>query len=109
MFTQLRRLPAAKVPKNDMHACKDALLTIYNGHIVAKACEELEIKNPSEDPLPSTTVDLKKIATKLSTNARLCRKPLEETGDGKYNYARYLCHYTALVSEFRGGTTHYLD
>ena len=28
---------------NPLHACKDALLTVFKGHIVAAACTELNI------------------------------------------------------------------
>ena len=91
-----------------MHACQDALLTIYNGHIVAKACEELGIQAPDEVPPPSTTVDLNHLATKIVDECTIVteailRQPLEESGDGKYNYARVLCHYTALATEFLDG------
>ena len=49
-LTHSRRLPEAEVLKDNMHACQDALLTIYNGHnvIVAKACEELHIQTSDE-------------------------------------------------------------
>ena len=43
LFTRLGRLSKAKKPKDDMHACQDALLTVFKGHIVAAACTELNI------------------------------------------------------------------
>ena len=45
------RLSKAKKPKDDMHACQDALLilTVFKGHIVAAACRELNIGGPEGD------------------------------------------------------------
>ena len=34
-----------------MHACHDALLTVFKGHIVAAACIELGIEGPDMDLL----------------------------------------------------------
>ena len=42
---QLGRLPQAKVPKKDLHACLDALHTIFKGHIVAAARSELGLES----------------------------------------------------------------
>ena len=91
-----------------MHACQDALLTVYNGHIVAKACLELGIQKPDETPPPSTVINLKQLATKIVdeftiiSEAILC-KPVAESSDSMYNYTRVLCHYAALVTEFLDG------
>ncbi len=52
LLTQLRRLQDAKVPKDNMHVRQDALLTTYDGHIVA--LEVLGIGSPDESPKPST-------------------------------------------------------
>ena len=49
LFTSLGRLPKANKPKDDMHACQDALLTVFKGHIVAAACRELNIGGPEGD------------------------------------------------------------
>ncbi len=102
LLTQLRRLPDAKVPKDNMHACQDALLTIYDGHIVAKALEVLGIGSTDESPTPSTTVDLKQLATTIVNDCTIVSeailgKTIEESGDNTYNYTRVLCHYTALI------------
>ncbi len=108
LLTKLRRLPNAKVPKDNMHACQDGLLTIYDGHIVGRALIELGISKPDDTPSPTTTIDLKQLATKIVDDFTvisdvLLDKPVEDSGDGKYNYARVLCHYTALVTEFLDG------
>lgn len=91
-----------------MHACQDALLTVYNGHIVAKACLELNIQHPDEMPPSSTLINLKDLATKIVDEftiipEALLGKPLAESSDSVYNYARVLCHYAALVTEFLDG------
>ncbi len=33
----------AKKPKNDMHTCQAALLTVFKGHIVTAGCKEIDI------------------------------------------------------------------
>ena len=43
LFSLIKRLPAAKKPKEDMHACTDALFTVLKGYIVAAACRKLKI------------------------------------------------------------------
>ena len=49
LFSQLGQLPTAKVPKKDFHACYDALLTVFKGHIISSACKVLEIERPDAD------------------------------------------------------------
>ena len=49
LFTRLGRLSKANKPKDDMHACQDAFLTVFKGHIVAAACAELNIGEPEGD------------------------------------------------------------
>ena len=49
LFTRLGRLPKARKPKDDMHACQDALITVFKGHVVAAACTELVIEGPIDD------------------------------------------------------------
>ena len=46
----LRRLPAAKKPKDEVNACVDILLTILKGHYIAAACSILGISAPDETP-----------------------------------------------------------
>ena len=52
LFSLIKRLPAAKKPKEDMHACTDALFTVLKGYIVAAACQELGIDIDTES-IPS--------------------------------------------------------
>ena len=37
----LGRLPHANIPKKDLYACLDALLTAFKGHVVAATCDFL--------------------------------------------------------------------
>ena len=37
-FSKLGRLPKAKAPKEDFHACFDALMMVFKGHVVVSAC-----------------------------------------------------------------------
>lgn len=103
LLTKLRRLSNAKVPKENMHACQDALLTVYNGHIIAKACMEFNIMKPNETP--SIAINLAvKIADELTVISQaVLLKPVPESNDGVHNYARVLCHYASLVVEFVEG------
>ena len=43
LFARIGRSKAKK-PKDDMHACQDALLTVFKGHMVAVACKEIGIE-----------------------------------------------------------------
>ena len=114
LFSLIKRLPAAKKPKEDMHACTDALFTVLKGYIVAAACKELGIDVDTES-IPShelKTWDYKKklgfivalsmkVVEKytLVSGSILCQA-VEETGDKKYDYSRTLCHYACLALEF---------
>ena len=110
----LGRLPHANVPKNDLHACLDALLTVFKGHAVATACEILGIEHPAAY-LPDS-VSIKKgekeqraflnclsekvVNHLLPIETCVLGNAVEESGDAVYNYAIVLCHYAALVLEF---------
>ena len=85
LLTQLRRLSDAKFPKDNMHACQDALLTIYNGHIVAKACLELGIATADTIPPPTAVIDLKQLAIK--NLLPLLKNLREAIGERMYNFA----------------------
>ena len=50
------------MPKKDMHACEDALQTIFKGHMVA-ACLEIGIEGPDDD---FQTADKKVLLTQVS-------------------------------------------
>ena len=104
---QLGRLPQAKVPQKDLHACLDALLSVYKGHLVTAACKELGLNSPANDLPDQTQVDncVRQVAQHVVdcftiVPEAILGKPVEESGDGVYNYSRLLCHYAALVSEF---------
>ena len=112
LFTRLGQLPHVKVPKNDMHACQDALLTVFKGHIVAAACIELGIEESDASLPTSAPVGRSKDSDLVSQVAeRVVKKYtvvpeailgelLDESKDAVYNYARLLCHFAALVYEF---------
>ena len=120
LFSQLGRLPKANAPKKDFHACFDALMTVFKGHVVASACKVLEIDQPDDDiplakSLSKQSVEdqrafLFSIATQVAKKCSIISdaivKPgqkLTETKDGIYNYARVLCHHASLVVEFSNG------
>ena len=113
LFSQLGRLPHAKVPKNDLHACLDALLTVFKGHIVAAACVELNLEHPDasmEKPLPKNSTKEKRdfvfsLANKIVTNFTvipnsILGKRVPSSADMVHSYAHVLCHFSALVLEF---------
>ena len=114
LFSLIKRLPAAKKPKEDMHACTDALFTVLKGYIVAAACKELGIDIDTES-IPSHEMKRWSYKQKLSFIVQLSMKIVEkytlvdeailcqaikETGDKKYDYSRTLCHYACLALEF---------
>ena len=97
----------------------DALQTIFKGHVIAAACEELGITDPEV-----ITDDLKKqmralcekdklavlegVATRVTDKCTiipesLLHQQLKESNDGVYNYARKLCHCAAITLEFTDG------
>lgn len=90
-----------------MHACQDALLTVFKGHILAAACIELGIEGPNDDIngveinqtlLKDVTL---KVAKRLSViSEAFLNESVSDTGDGVHNYARVLCHFAALVYLF---------
>ena len=110
---------SCKEPKEDMHACTDAMFTVLKGYIVAAACKELRIDVDTES-IPShelKTWDYKKklgfivalsmkVVEKyaLVSGSILCQA-VEETGDKKYDYSRTLCHYACLALEFTDAWT----
>ena len=51
LFSLLKRLPAAKKTKDDMHACTDALFTVLKGYVIAAACKELGIKDMDSESI----------------------------------------------------------
>ena len=113
LFALLRRLPAAKKPKNNMNACIEVIFTVFKGYVLAYTCKELGIQDIDSDislPLPksaSTTDKVRYIVgliTKVILNCTIIEdaifgRPIPESGDGKYNYIRTLCHYVSLALE----------
>ena len=101
--------------KKDVNATLDFLLTVVKGHLLAAACEILGItKLDSHVPLPPNVKHgqasdkfayVQSIASQVVERCTVIEeaftdKKLENTKDAKYNYARVLCHYGALVMEF---------
>ena len=115
----LRRLPAAKKPKDEMNACVDILLTVLKGHYIAAACSILGISASDEIPknLPnlSTRESKMKFIAELSRQVveqwsinsdAILRKPLTPTKDGVYEYARLFCHYASLAFLLKSSWEH---
>lgn len=89
--------PEAKYPKKNLHACQDALLTVYKGHRITSACWELGLDSPNSDwPSPPTgEVCVADIAVKVVSQytiipEAILRQPLEEGEDGVYSYAHFV-------------------
>jgi hypothetical protein len=101
--------------KKDVNATLDFLLAVVKGHLLAAACEILGItKLDSYVPLPPSVKHgqpcdkyayVQSIASQVVERCTLIGEAftdekLDNTKDAKYNYARVLCHYGALVMEF---------
>ena len=103
----LGRPSEAKVPKKNLHACLDALLTIHKGHFITAACMELSLESSYSDWPSSATVQVcvADLANKVVTQCTIIpvailRQSMKKSEDGMYGYARVLCHFAALVPEF---------
>ena len=110
LLCRLGRLPDAKDPKKNLHACQDALVTIFKGHLIKAACKELGLDCPDSDwqNPPTGQVSVAYIAQNIVTQCTIIPEAilgqhLEESEDGVHNYARILCHSSALVLEFTDG------
>ena len=117
LFALLRRLPAAKKPKNNMNACTEVIFTVFKGYILAYTCKELGIDDIDSDislPLPKSASRTDKLryivglGTEVMLNCTIIEdailgRPIPESGDGKYNYTRTLCHYVSLALELFDG------
>lgn len=111
----LNRTTVKNEPKQSVNACLDFFTTVVKGHILAVACEVLEVRN-LDSPLqlppglqessPERQISfIKSIAVQVVdkcglVGAALTRRNVDETKDGVYNYARVLCHFGSLVMEF---------
>ena len=115
LLSLLKRLPAATKPKENMHACTDALFTVLKGHILAAACKELNIDSidsriPAVCHLKGSSNKEKlkfvvQISSKVAEKCTIIKESIlgqtiNESGDGKNNYARTLCHFASLALEF---------
>lgn len=126
----LSRLSVKKEPKNSVDATIDFLMTVYKGHLLACACRILGIKTPTDRiDIPEYILKgsqlqqqayVNEIAVEVVEQATLVWEAYQgegfqdaesdddgedeyefpESGDGKYNYARVLCHFCALVMNF---------
>lgn len=113
--SKLNRSAVKKCPKDDVNASLDFLTTVVNGHLLGCACNVLGISSldshvdvPSSIRSSSRDVKLEyisSIAREVVQKCTLVRGTyfdcVEESNDGVYNYARVLCHYGALIMEFR--------
>ena len=101
LCTRLGRLPKANKPKDYMHACQDALLTVFKGHIVAAACRELNIGGPEGDV---KDIDISKsLLEDLTVNSKVAGRFTvipEAFSRHWYSYAPVLCHFEAIVYLF---------
>ena len=107
LFTRLGWLPKANKPKDDMHACQDALLTVFKGHIMAAACRKLNIGEPEGDIkdivinkslLEDLTVKVARRFTEIPE--AFLSESVPDTGDQVHSYAHVLCHFAAIVYLF---------
>lgn len=111
----LGRLPQANDPKKYLHACLDVLMTIFRGHIIAAACNELgmndmdsvlplsaQLKMGNEGKNRSFIVNLaSQIVDKYTVVSQaFMNEQIEDCGDGVHNYTRIMCHLASLVMEF---------
>lgn len=105
--------------KSDVKKAVDAdlefLLTVFKGHVLACACKILDIDTLdgkvhlppsltcSSAPARLQVQFVERIALEVVKQFTLINTCLEvtESDDKVYNYARVLCHYSALITEFR--------
>ena len=128
--SRLNRIAISTEPKKDVNACLDFIYTVVKGHILANACEVLGVSGldgvPTIPPGLKTASKTEQlsfigdISQKVVNRCSLVESAFmatdnvheaeddpslltdEETeSDGVYNYARVLCHYGALIMEFR--------
>ena len=105
--------------KSDVKKAVDSnlefLLTVFKGHVLACACQILEIATLDDKihlPLSLTHSSastrmqyrfVERIASVIVDQCTLMNTCSEITkcDDKVYNYARVLCHYSALIAEFK--------
>ena len=111
---RLNRITVTKEPKQNVNATVDFFETVTKGHWIACACEILNVTNLDADiSLPTNFKKLSpaeqllfiqnKVVDKLTLvqSAYQGKDKSVDTNDGAHNYARVLCHFGALVMEFR--------
>ena len=101
--------------KKAVDANQEFLSTVFKAHILAYACNMLEISSLDGNvQLPphlihaSTSASrqfqfVERIASRIvdeCTLLNICNE-IPECDDKVYNYSRVLCHYSALIAEFR--------
>lgn len=111
----LRRTTVTSDVKKAVDANVEFLLTVFKGHVLAKACEILEISTldgvihlppaltHSSSPASQQLQFVKSIASKIVKECTLINTctEIKESDDGVYNYAKILCHYGALITVFK--------
>ena len=120
--SRLNRVAVTKDPKKSVDASVELLETITKGHWLSCACEILGISGLDDTlhlPASITTgtasekyAYIRGLAQQIVDKATIvdsaylpCDIPEEHISDAVYNYSRVLCHYGALVTEFRDALT----
>ena len=89
-------------------------MSVFKGHIIAAACEELTIESPEVvgDHITANITSpetkhtfVRTLATKVVDKCTFISEPFlgQQINSGEdhiYNYARQLCHYASLIAEF---------
>ena len=89
-----------------MHACQDALFTIFKGHVVAAACQYLKIDHPQDELDQIVNKELlervaKNVSSKFTViSEAILGEAVVNSTDGIHNYARVLCHFASLATLF---------
>ena len=122
--SHLRRAAVTANPKKDVNACVDLICTVSKGHILACACDILHVSGLDDHPIippglkeagkPEQLAFINDISQVVVDKCTLIDTAFsnlttvsfeededEENEDGVYNYARVLCHFGALIMEFR--------
>ena len=101
--------------KKSVDANLEFLLTVFRGHVLACACKILEIHTldgtvhlpPALTHRSASTQQqlhfVQRIASQIVDECTLINtcEEIPECDDKVYNYARVLCHYSAIISELR--------
>ena len=118
----LHRVAVGNDHKKAINACLDLVLTVLKGHLVASACEELGIEEPTHHPaseiLPyslrhSAQADKKIFIDRLGKtvlekcsiipSSFLGEQISDNSKDNVHNYTRVFCHYASVIMEFLDG------